>query len=69
MEYTLTINLFYVFGIAFFAAIFYIYMQDDGDDHLTHIRHDVEMKKEWFKMLAEQNKQNAKSETLRNRRA
>jgi hypothetical protein len=31
-------------------------MKDDGDDHLTHIRHDVEMKKEWYKMLAEQRK-------------
>jgi Na+(H+)/acetate symporter ActP len=58
MEYTLTINLFYVLWAVFFAVIFYIYMQDDGDDHLTHIRHDVEMKKEWFRMLAEQQVKN-----------
>jgi hypothetical protein len=31
-------------------------MKDDGDDHLTHMRHDVEMNKEWFRMLAEQKK-------------
>ena len=40
----------------FIAVLFYIYTKIDGDDHLTHIRHDIEMKKEWFKMLAERNK-------------
>ena len=60
MDYTITINLFYVLWAVLFAVLFYIYMQDDGDDHLTHIRHDVEMKKEWFRMLAEKNKQTIK---------
>jgi len=57
MEYTFTINLFYVIWFSILVLAFYIYMQDDGDDHLTHIRHDIEMKKEWFRMLAEKNKQ------------
>jgi hypothetical protein len=56
MEFTFTINLFYVLWISIFAVLFYIYMKDDGDDHLTHIRHDVEMKKEWFRMLANRNR-------------
>ena len=56
MEFTFTINLFYVLWISIFAVLFYIYMKDDGDDHLTHIRHDVEMKKEWFRMLADKNR-------------
>ena len=68
MEYTLTINLFYVLGLAFFAVLMYIYMKDDGDDRLTHLRHDIEMKKEWFRMLAEQNKQKSKNEIWKNKR-
>ena len=56
MEFTFTINLFYVLWISIFAVLFYIYMKDDGDDHLTHIRHDIEMKKEWFRMLANRNR-------------
>jgi hypothetical protein len=60
MEYSFTINLWYVLWVVVFAVLFYIYMQDDGDDHLTHIRHDVEMKKEWFRMLAKQKTNNPK---------
>jgi uncharacterized protein involved in response to NO len=57
--YTITINLFYVIPAVWAiitAVLFYIYMQDEGDDRLTHMRHDLEMKKEWFRMLAEQRK-------------
>ena len=56
MEYTFTINLFYVLPLLLFIIVFYVYMKDDGDDHLTQIRHDVEMRKEWFMMLSEQKK-------------
>jgi len=59
MEFTITITAMhlYIAGfISFIAVLLYIYSKDDGDDHLTHIRHDVEMKKEWFRMLAEQKK-------------
>lgn len=62
MEYTFTVNLYYVLYVLFFIVLFYIYMQDDGDDHLTQKRHDVEMKKEWFRMLSEQQKQKAKAQ-------
>ena len=58
MEYTLTINLYVVLCIAVFAVLIYVYIKDDGDDCLTQIRHDIEMKKEWFRMLAEQKKNN-----------
>lgn len=59
MEFTITITAvqLYIAGfISFIVVLLYIYSKDDGDDHLTHIRHDVEMKKEWFRMLAEQKK-------------
>lgn len=61
MEYTFTINLFYVIWFSVLILALYIYIKDDGDDHLTHIRHNIEMKKEWFRMLAEQNKQKSKN--------
>ena len=56
MSFTITLTLYDLYCIGFFsfvAVLLYIYNKDDGDDHLTHIRHDIEMKKEWFKMLAE----------------
>ena len=65
MDYTVTVNIFHILWVAFFAVVFYIYTKDNGDDHLTQMRHDVEIRKEWFKMLADQNKQKAKN----NRRA
>ena len=57
MTFTFTITLEHLYTICFFsfiALLLYIYVKDDGDDHLTHIRHDIEMKKEWFRMLADQ---------------
>jgi hypothetical protein len=59
--YTITINLFYL-AAAVWAIIIsfmlYIYFIDDSDDRLTHMRHDLEMKKEWFRMLTEKEKEN-----------
>jgi hypothetical protein len=55
MTFTFTVTLEHLYTICFFsfiAILLYIYTKDDGDDHLTHIRHDIEMKKEWFRMLA-----------------
>ena len=60
MEYTVTINLSYLLWIALMVAALYIYVNDDSDDHLTRMRHDVEMRKEWFRMLAEQKATNPK---------
>jgi len=59
MTFTFTITAMHLYAVGFFsfiAVLLYIYSKDDGDDHLTHIRHDVEMRKEWFRMLAERNK-------------
>ena len=54
MTFTITAMQLYTVGFfSFIAVLFYIYMKEDGDDHLTHIRHNIEMKKEWFRMLAE----------------
>ena len=60
MDYTVTVNLFHVIWVTVFGLVLYIYTKDNGDDRLTQMRHDVEMKKEWFRMLAERNKQLAK---------
>jgi hypothetical protein len=59
MTFTFTITAMQLYTVGFFsfiAVLLYIYSKDDGDDHLTHIRHDIEMRKEWFRMLAERNK-------------
>jgi hypothetical protein len=59
MEFTIILTLEQIYTacfISFIAILLYIYTKIDGDDHLTHIRHDIEMKKEWFRMLAEQKK-------------
>ena len=56
MEYTVTINIFHAVWILVVVVVFYIYTKDDSDDRLTQMRHDVEMRKEWFRMLAEKNK-------------
>ena len=40
----------------FIAILLYIYTKIDGEDRLTHMRHDVEINKEWFRMLAERNR-------------
>ena len=60
MGYTVTVNLFHIMWVPILAVLLYVYIKDDSDDHLTQKRHDVEMRKEWFKMLAEQNKQRNK---------
>ena len=56
MEYTFTVDVFYVLWALAVGLVFYIYTKDDGDDRLTQMRNDLEARKEWFKMLAEQNK-------------
>jgi len=56
MTFTITLTVMQIYTVCFFSFIgvlLYIYSKDNGDDHLTHIRHDIEMKKEWFRMLAE----------------
>lgn len=60
MNYTVTISLLHLLWIAFFIIIFYVYIKDDGNDRLTQMRHDIEVRKEWFRMLAEQKKNNPK---------
>ena len=60
MDYTVTVNLFHILWITVLAVVLYIYTRDNSDDRLTQMRHDVEVKKEWFRMLAEQRKNNPK---------
>jgi len=59
MEITLVITSMHIYGallFIFIAILLYIYTKIDGEDRLTHMRHDVEINKEWFRMLAERNR-------------
>ena len=56
MDYTVTINLVYILWLTILVVAVCIYIKDDSDDHLTQKRHNVEMRKEWFRMLAEKRK-------------
>ena len=44
------------FGIAFY----YIFYSDNSDSELDRMKHDLAVKKEWIRMLAEQKKSNPK---------
>ena len=61
MDYTVTVNLFHALWITVLIVALYIYIKDNSDDHLTQMRHNVEMRKEWFRMLAEQQKQKTRN--------
>ena len=64
MEYTFTVTASQLYAVGFcifIALLLYIYTKDDGDDHLTHMRHDIEMKKEWYRMLAVKHKADLKN--------
>jgi len=55
MTFTITFTADQLYAIclfSFIAVLLYIYTKIDGEDRLTQIRHDVEMRKEWFQMLA-----------------
>ena len=57
MTFTITLTVMQIYAVcycSFIALLLYLYTKIDGDDRLTQVRHDIEMKKEWFKMLAEQ---------------
>jgi hypothetical protein len=44
------------FGIGFY----YIFYSDNSDSELDRMKHDLAVKKEWIRMLAEQRKSNPK---------
>lgn len=59
MEFVITINLYYVGLIALGFGLGYLCLAGIGQQRETkidHMRHDVQVKKEWYRMLAEQNK-------------
>jgi hypothetical protein len=61
MEITLTITSFQIYAALYFiyiAILLYIYTKIDGEDRVTHMRHDVEINKEWFRMLAKRGTKN-----------
>ena len=64
MEFTFTINFYYFAFLALGFGIGYLCLAGRGQQRetkLDHMTHDVEVKKEWYRMLAEQNKNKKKS--------
>ena len=59
MEFVITINFYYIALIALGFGLGYLCLAGVGrqrETRLDHKRHDVEVKKEWYRMLAEQRK-------------
>jgi hypothetical protein len=59
MEFVITINLYYVALIALGFGLGYLCLAGVGQQRETRLdqkKHDIEVKKEWYRMLAEQNK-------------
>jgi hypothetical protein len=53
-------------GIAIGIASFYIFYDKNSLSELERKKHDLEVKKEWFRMLAEQKKETSKKQRWNN---
>jgi hypothetical protein len=59
MEFTITINLYYIALLALGFGLGYLCLAGRGQYRATkldHMKDDLAAKKEWYRMLAEQNK-------------
>jgi len=52
------------FGIAFY---YMFYFRNDSFTKLDQMKHDLEVKKEWIRMISEQNKEKAKKAAWNNK--
>jgi hypothetical protein len=58
MEFVITINLYYIALLALGFGLGYLCLAGVGQQRETRLdqkKHDIEVKKEWYRMLAEQN--------------
>jgi hypothetical protein len=53
-------------GIGLGIASFYIFYDDNSMSELERKKHDLEVKKEWLRMLAEQKKETSKKQRWNN---
>lgn len=51
---------YFLIGLGFGIAFYYMFYDTNSMTELERKKHDLAVKKEWFRMLAEQNKENAK---------
>ena len=75
INFVLNLNLiaYLLLGFGFGIAFYYMFYSDNSQTELERMKHDLAVKKEWFRMLAEQKTNNpqwpaewsrAKNETL-----
>ena len=68
LDLTWAINLlpYLLLGIGIGIAFFYIFYDKNSMTELERKKHDLEVKKEWFRMLAEQKKETSKKQRWNN---
>lgn len=57
---------YFLIGLGFGIAFYYIFYDKNSMTELERKKHDLEVKKEWFRMLAEQKKEQAKKANWNN---
>jgi hypothetical protein len=62
VSFILNLNLigYFLLGLGFGIAFYYMFYDNNSSTELDRMKHNLEVKKEWFRMLAEQNKEKAK---------
>lgn len=59
---------YFLLGLGFGIAFYYMfYFRNDSLTKLDRMKHDLEVKKEWIRMISEQNKENIKKANWNNR--
>jgi hypothetical protein len=51
---------YFLLGLGIGMAFYYMFYENNSMTELERKKHDLEVKKEWFRMLAEQKKEQAK---------
>jgi hypothetical protein len=51
---------YFLISVGFGIAFYYIFYSDNSETELDRMKHDLAVKKEWIRMLAEQKKSNPK---------
>jgi len=57
----LTYMEYFLIGLGIGIASYYIFYDNNSSTELDRMKHDLEVKKEWIRMVAEQNKEKAKT--------
>ena len=45
---------YFMLGLGFGISFYYMFYSDNSMDHLSRMKHDLSVKKEWIRMLADQ---------------